>query len=64
MAGVAVRPGDWVYADVFPRLFLECSDEPDLDYAFVDASIVKVHRLGQVAKGGLTLRPSAARKAG
>lgn len=58
------RYRDWVKADVFPRLFQACSDEPDLEYAIVDATIVKVHRHGQGAKGGLTLRPSAARKAG
>jgi transposase len=40
------------------------SDEPDMEYAMVDATIVKVHRHGQGAKGGLKIRPSAARKAG
>ena len=54
---------DWVRADVFQRLFEACSDEPDLEYAMVDATIVKVHRHGQGAKGGLRARPSAARKA-
>ncbi len=50
-------------ADVFQRLFEACSDEPDMEYAMVDATIVKVHRHGQGAKGGLVARPSAARKA-
>ena len=41
----------WVKADVFIRLFEACSDEPDMEYAMVDATIVKVHRHGQGAKG-------------
>ena len=54
------RYRDWVKADVFMRLFAAGSDEPDLEYAMVDATIVKVHRHGQGAKGGLKGRPSAA----
>ena len=54
---------DWVKADVWKRLFEAVSDEPDMEYAMVDATIVKVHRHGQGAKGGLKARPSAARKA-
>ncbi|MDZ5648044.1 IS5 family transposase [Nitrospirillum sp. BR 11828] len=46
------RYRDWVKADVFIRLFEACSDEPDMEYAMVDATIVKVHRHGQGAKGG------------
>lgn len=56
------RYRDWVKADVFKRLFDACSEEPDMEYAMVDATIVKVHRHGQGAKGGLAARPSAARK--
>ena len=48
---------------IFKRLFDACSDEPDLEYALVDATIVKVHRHGQGAKGGRKARLSAARKA-
>ena len=51
------RYRDWVKADVFVRLFEACSDEPDMEYAMVDATIVKVHRHGQGAKGGLRARP-------
>ena len=40
------------------------SDEPDMEYAMVDATIVKVHRHGQGAKGGLRARPSASSKGG
>jgi transposase len=61
---VFTRFRDWVKADVFQRLFDAVSDEPDLEYAMVDATIVKVHRHGQGAKGGLCARPSAAPKAG
>ena len=60
---VYVRFRDWVRAGVFQRLFAVCSDEPDMEYATVDATIVKVHRHGQGAKGGLSVKPSAARKA-
>jgi Putative transposase of IS4/5 family (DUF4096) len=38
-------------------------DDPDMEYAMIDATIVKVHRHGQGAKGGPKARPSAVRKA-
>ena len=57
------RYRDWVKADIFKRLFDAASDEPDMEYAMVDATIVKVHRHGQGAKGGLRARPSAAPRA-
>jgi len=57
------RYRDWVKADVFVRLFEACSDEPDMEYAMVDATIVKVHRHGQGAKGGPRASPLAAPKA-
>jgi transposase len=60
---VFVRFRDWVRADVFKRLFDACSDEPDMEYAMVDATIVKVHRHGQGSKGGLRARPSASPRA-
>lgn len=50
---------DWVKADVFKRLFDAVSDDADMECAMVDATIVKVHRHGQGAKGGLKARPSA-----
>ena len=52
------RYRDWVKADILKRLFDAVSDEPDMEYAMVDATIVRVH--GQGAKGGLRARPSAA----
>ena len=57
------RYRDWVKAGVFIRLFEACSDEPDMEYAMVDATIVKVHRHGQGAKGGRITRRSAAPRA-
>ena len=54
---------DWVKADVFQRLFDAVSEDPDMEYAMADATIVKVHRHGQGAKGGLRARPLGARKA-
>ena len=54
---------DWVKADVFQRLFEACSGQPDMEFAMVDGTIVKVHRHGQGAKGGLKARPLAAPKA-
>jgi len=54
------RYRDWVKADVFKRLFDAVSDDADMEYAMVDATIVKVHRHGQGAKGGLKIRRSVA----
>ena len=51
------RYRDWVKADVFQRLFEAASDDPDMEYAMIDGTIVKVHRHGQGAKGGLKARP-------
>ena len=53
---------DWREADVFKRIFDALSEEPDMEYAMIDATIVKVHRHGQGAKGGLRARPLAAQK--
>lgn len=53
----------WVKADVFKKIFDAVSDEPDMEYAMIDGTIVKVHRHGQGAKGGLKIRPSASRAA-
>ena len=61
---VFTRFRDWVKAGVFQRLFEAVSDEPDMEYAMVDATIVKVHRHGQGAKGGPRARRSGARAGG
>src|SRR3954467_5099831 len=44
------RYREWVKADVFATIFAGVSDEPDLECAMVDGTIVKVHRHGQGAK--------------
>jgi hypothetical protein len=51
-----------VKADIWKRLFDAVSDDPDMEYTMVDATIVKVHRHGQGAGGPKTKR-SAVRKA-
>ncbi len=48
----------WVQADVFKRIFDALSDRPDMEYAMIDATIVKLHRHGMGAKGGLRARLS------
>ena len=55
---------DWVKADVFQRMFDALSDEPDMEFAMVDGTIVKVHRHGQGAKGGLKARAIGKSKGG
>lgn len=54
----------WVKADAFYSMFRALSASPDFEYAMIDGSIVKVHRAGQGAKGGLKARPSASLAAG
>ena len=49
----------WVKADVFYNMLKDLAASPDFEYAMIDGSIVKVHRAGQGAKGGLKARPSA-----
>src|SRR3954465_12854865 len=60
---VFTRFRDWVRAGVSARLFAAGSAEPDMEWAMVDPTIVKVPRHGQGAKGGLRARPLAAPKA-
>lgn len=60
---VASRFRAWVKADVFARLFEAVSDDPDMEYAMVDATIVHVHRHAHGAKGGPIVRPSASPRA-
>ena len=47
----------WVKADAFQKIFKTLSDDADFEYAMIDGTIVKVHRHGQGAKGGLKARP-------
>jgi transposase len=51
----------WVLKGVFEKVFERLSGDPDFEYAIIDATIVRVHQHGTGAKGGLRLRPSAAR---
>ena len=53
----------WALKGVFEKLFKALSGEPDFEYALIDGTIVKVHRHATGAKGGLSIRPSAARVA-
>jgi len=53
----------WALKGVFEKLFKALSGEPDFEYALIDGSIIKVHRHATGAKGGLSIRPSAARAA-
>ena len=53
----------WSKAGVFRKIFEAVSDDPDMEYAMIDATIVPVHRHGHGAKGGLKIRRSANPKA-
>lgn len=53
----------WAEKGVFERIFEALSGDPDFEYALIDGTIVKVHRHGTGARGGLTIRPSADRAA-
>jgi transposase len=44
------RYRDWAKAGVFNRIFDAVSDDPDMEFAMVDATIVKVHRHARGAK--------------
>ena len=61
---VARRFRRWADKGVFERIFQSLSGEPDFEYAIVDGTIVRVHQHGTGAKGGLAIKPSAARAAG
>lgn len=54
----------WARSGVFENLFKAMQDDPDLEYALIDGTIVSVHQKATGAKGGLKLRPSGAHAAG
>ena len=54
----------WALRGEFERIFAALADDPDFEYALIDGTIVKVHRHGAGAKGGLKIRPLAGRAAG
>ena len=48
----------WVKAERFAVIFEALRGDPDMEYAMIDGTIVKVHRHGQGAKGGLQISSS------
>jgi transposase len=54
----------WALKGTFETIFRAVSADPDFEYALIDGTIVKVHRHGTGAKGGLSIKPSANRGAG
>ena len=62
-ASVWKRFRRWAQKGVFERVFETLSGDPDFEYALIDGTIVKVHRHGTGAKGGLKIRQSANRAA-
>ncbi len=53
----------WAQRGVFQRIFEALSGDPDFEYVLVDGTIISVHQKASGAKGGLSIRPSAAQKA-
>jgi transposase len=53
----------WALKGVFEAVFTCLSGDPDFEYALIDGTIIRVHQQGTGAKGGLSIRPSAARAA-
>ncbi|MEO1200624.1 MAG: IS5 family transposase [Pseudomonadota bacterium] len=58
------RFDDWCKAGVWERMFEAVSDDSDMEYAMVDATIVPVHRRGHGAKGGPQRQAAGASKGG
>lgn len=58
------RFAEWRDKGVFVRMFEALSGKDvDVEYVMIDATIVDVHRHGQGAKGGLSVRPSGVPRA-
>ena len=53
----------WAQGGVFQRIFEAVSGDPDFEYVLIDGAIVSAHQKARGAKGGLSVRPSGARKA-
>ncbi len=47
----------WALKGVFEKIFRVLSGDPDFEYAMIDGTIIKVHRHGTGAKGGLRSKP-------
>jgi transposase len=43
----------WALKGVFEKIFGVLSGDPDFEYALIDGTIIKVHRHGTGAKGGV-----------
>lgn len=52
----------WSERGIFEKIFDAVSDDPDMEYAMIDATIVPVHRHGHGAKGGLKIKQSASQR--
>ena len=55
----------WSAKGVWWRIFEVLPDDPDFEYLIIDSTIVRAHQhaAGAAKKGGLTIRPWAAREA-
>ena len=53
----------WSRSGIWRRIFAALSDDPDFEYLILDSTIVRAHQHAAGARGGLKLRPSAARAA-
>ena len=53
----------WAEHGVFYRIFEALSGDRDFEYVLVDGTIISVHQKASGAKGGLSIKPSGARKA-
>jgi transposase len=58
---VFVRFNRWARKGVWESLFKVLADDPDFEHVMIDATIVRAHQHSAGAKGGLKIRPSAAR---
>ena len=53
----------WARKGVWERVFKALCEDPDFEYVLIDGTLVRVHQHGTGAKGGLKIRPLAARVA-
>jgi transposase len=53
----------WSQSGVWQRIFAALADDPDFEYLIIDSTIVRAHQHAAGAKGGLKIRPLAARAA-
>ena len=61
---VYVRFRRWARKAVWVNLFKALADDPNFEHIMIDATIVRAHQHSAGARGGLKIRPSAARAAG